>query len=91
MKMLKFLLSLIILKLFGFEPWIILNLLLQIEGTTKSENQKIIFKSLLMSNYIIKQKKLSRITNVVSIVKKLIHKQHFSSNPQKLKLSLVET
>ena len=50
-----FSLSLNILNFFGFEPWIILELLFNINGVATSENQMIIFKSLLMSYLIIKQ------------------------------------
>jgi len=39
---------------FGFEPCIILELFLNIEGVTVSETQRIIFKSLLVSYFIIK-------------------------------------
>ena len=59
---------------FGFEPQIIiiLKLFLHIDVVATSENQRIIFKSLLMSYFIIK--KWRRIKNVVSIVKKLTYK-----------------
>ena len=51
----KFLPSLDIPKFFfGFEPCIILELFLNIEGVTVSETQRIIFKSLLVSYFIIK-------------------------------------
>ena len=41
-----------------------------------SENQRNVFKSLLMSYLSMKQNKVwSRITNIVSIVKELIYKQ----------------
>ena len=47
----------LVITFFGFKPSIILKLFLNIEGVTTSENQRIIFKSLLMSYFIIKQKK----------------------------------
>ena len=42
---------------FGSEPSIILKLFLIIEGVIMSEDQRIISKSLLMSDFIIKQNK----------------------------------
>ena len=53
-------LSLDILNCFGFEPWIILKLFLNIEGVTTSEDQKIIFKSLLVSYFTLKQNKVEQ-------------------------------
>ena len=41
----------------GFEPKITLKSFLSIEGVTTPENQIIIFKSLFMFYFIIKQKK----------------------------------
>ena len=46
-----------LLNFLGFEPRIILKLFLNIEGITTSENQRILFESLLMSYFIIKQNK----------------------------------
>ena len=45
------------LNFFTFEPWIILKSFLNTEGVTAFENQRIIFKSILMSYFITKQNK----------------------------------
>ena len=37
----------------GFVPWIILKVFLNIDGVTTSETQRIIFKSLLTSYFVI--------------------------------------
>ena len=42
---------------FSFEPYIILKLLLNIEGVTTSEYQCIMLETLLMSYFLIKQNK----------------------------------
>ena len=52
-----FLLSLSILNFLGFELWIILQLFLNIKGITKSEVQRIVFKSLFRFYFITKQNK----------------------------------
>ena len=53
----NFSLSFNILQFFGLEPQIILKVFLNIKVIATPENQKIIFKSLLMSYFIIKQNK----------------------------------
>ena len=64
----------------------ILKLFLNIEDATTSENQRIIFKSLLMSSLYHKAKqRWSRRTNILSIVKKLIH----NNSLMKLELCII--
>ena len=47
------------LNFFSFEPWTIPKVLLNLEDLTKSENLKILLKSVLASYFVIQQNKIT--------------------------------